>query len=191
MWFHGFEIKSREIEICLRLDDGDINTIRSRYSGAAGRNVRKAAKFINVRLSDDIENYWHLLEKNLAERHHKKPVHDYHSIIRLIETVGSENVLLFGGYHENKLVSGILIFKFSNTALHAQYIASDRSFQELRPVNAVVDYIAEWGNQRGFKYFNLGTANENDGETTNSGLFSFKEGFGGRSVLRETMILNL
>ncbi|HEY0426357.1 MAG TPA: GNAT family N-acetyltransferase [Pyrinomonadaceae bacterium] len=191
MWFHGFEIKSREIEICFKLDDGDIKTIRSRYSDSTRRNVKKAAKFIDVRISVDIENYWHLLEKNLAERHHKKPVHDYDSIIRLIESVGSENVLFFGGYHENELVSGILIFKFNNLALHAQYIASDSRFQDLRPVNAVVDYIAEWGNQRGFKYFNLGTANENDGKSINGGLFSFKEGFGGSGVLRETMILNL
>lgn len=191
MWFHGFEIKSREVEICLRLDDGDINTIRSRYTGTAQRNLKKAMKFVNVRLSDDIESYWRILEKNLAARHQNNPVHDYPSIVSLIENVGSDNVLLFGGYHKNRLVSGVLVFKFGDTALHAQYIASDYAFQDLRPVNAVIDHIAEWGNKRGFKYLNLGNANENDGKAINSGLFSFKESFGGQALLRETMVLNL
>jgi hypothetical protein len=190
MWFYGFEIKSREIEICIPID-GDIKTIRARYQDAARRNVKKAAQFIDVCLSDDIKNYWRLLEENLTERHGQKPVHDYDSIIRLIESVGSDNVLLFAGYYKSELVSGILIFKFNNLVLHAQYIASNSRFQNLRPVNAVVDYIIEWGNQKGFKYFNLGTGNENEGKSINSGLFRFKESFGGRGVLRETMILKL
>lgn len=190
MWFHGFEIKSREIEICIPID-GDIKTIRGRYRNTAQRNVKKAAQFIDVCLSNDIRDYWRLLEKNLAERHGRKPVHDYDSIIRLIEAVGSNNVLLFAGYYESKLVSGILIFKFNNLVLHAQYIASESRFQNLRPVNAIVDYVIEWGNQKGFKYFNLGTGNENEGKSVNSGLFYFKESFGGRGVLRETMVLKL
>ncbi len=190
MWFHGFEIKSREIEICIPID-GDIKTIRARYRNAARRNVKKAAEFIDVCLSGDIRNYWSLLEKNLTERHGQKPVHDYDSIIKLIESVGSDKVLFFGGYYKGELVSGILIFKFNNLVLHAQYIASNSRFQNLRPLNAVVDYIIEWGNQKGFKYFNLGTGNENEGKSINSGLFRFKENFGGKGVLRETMILNL
>jgi hypothetical protein len=190
MWFHGFEIKSREIEICIPID-GDIKTIRARYRNAARRNVKKAAEFIDVCLSGDIRNYWSLLEKNLTERHGQKPVHDYDSIIKLIESVGSDKVLFFGGYYKGELVSGILIFKFNNLVLHAQYIASNSRFQNLRPLNAVVDYIIEWGNQKGFKYFNLGTGNENEGKSINSGLFRFKENFGGKGVLRETMILKL
>ncbi len=190
MWFYGFEIKSREIEICI-LIEGDIKTIRLRYRNATQRNVKKAAQFIDVCISGDIKSYWHLLEKNLIERYEKKPVHDYDSIIRLIESVGSDNVLLFGGYYKSKLVSGILIFKFNNLVLHAQYIASNSQFQHLRPINAVVDYIIEWGNKKGFKYFNLGTGNENEGKSINTGLFRFKESFGGRGVLRETMILKL
>ncbi len=190
MWFHGFEIKSREIEITIPID-GDIKTVRAGYRSATRRSVKKAAQFIDVRVSGDIKNYWGLLEKNLAERHGQKPVHDYDSIVKLIESVGSDNVLLFAGYYKSKLVSGILIFKFNNLVLHAQYIALNNQLQNFRPVNAVVDYIIEWGNQRGFKYFNLGTGNENEGRSINNGLFYFKEGFGGRGVLRETMILNL
>jgi len=190
IWFHGFEIKSREIEICIPID-GDIKTIRSKYRNGARGNVKKASEFIEVCLSDDIKNYWCLLEKNLMEAHGQEPVHDYDSIIRLIEAVGSNNVLLFAGYYKSKLISGILIFKFNNLVLHAQYIASNSRFQNLRPVNAIVDYIIEWGNQKGFKYFNLGTGNENEGKNINTGLFYFKESFGGRGVLRETMILKL
>ncbi len=190
MWFHGFELKSREIEICIPID-GDIKTIRARYRNRARGSVKKASEFIEVRLSNDIKDYWRVLEKNLAETHGQKPVHDYDSVTRLIEAVGSRDILLFAGYYKGELVSGILIFKFNNLVLHAQYIASESRFQNLRPVNAMIDYIIEWGNQKGFKYFNLGTGNENEGKSVNSGLFYFKESFGGRGVLRETMILKL
>ena len=84
----------------------------------------------------------------------------------------------------DKVIAGIVLFVFE-TAVHAQYIASDNKFQHLRPLNAVVDYIVQWSKKCGYKYFNFGTANENDGKKINYGLFKFKEGFGGRGVLRE------
>lgn len=76
-------------------------------------------------------------------------------------------------------------------AIHAQYVASDSNYQDLRPLNAVIDEISDWGFKNSFSYFNLGTANESAGREINYGLFHFKEGFGGRGILRETMHLIL
>lgn len=190
MWLHGFQIKSRELETAVALE-GDIDDIRSRYHQGAKYSVRKAKKAVDVFLTEDFEGFWVLLEKCIWERHKKKPVHDFNAICRLRQNVGKERVLLFGAFHDNKLIGGNVIFSFKNNILHGQYNASDWRFQNLMPLHLVEDYIIEWGNKRGFKYFNMGTSNENDGAKINSGLLSYKESFGGRSFLRETMFLDI
>ena len=190
MWYHGFSLKSRELEIAIELG-GSVEEIQSRFENGTKYNIKKAEKSIETRLSDDFEGFWPLLEKNLKERHGKAPVHRLEDIQRLRKLVGEDKIRLFGGYFEGELISGTVIFVLENKALHAQYIASDSQYQDLRPINAVTHYIIKWGHENGFKYYNLGSANENGGKVINEGLFHFKEGFGGRGTLRETMSLIL
>lgn len=186
MWLHGFRVSKREIETAVQLG-GDIGTIRSYYHKGTKYSVGRARKNIKVRLSEDFKNFWVMLEKCLMERYGQKPVHDYASICRLRENVGEKNVLLFGAYYEDQLVGGNVVFKINNSVLHGQYNASDWNFQHFAPLHAVVDYIIGWGHERGFKYFNMGMSHENDGQAINKGLLHYKEGFGGRGLLRETM----
>lgn len=190
MWFNGFKIKSREIETAINVN-GDIRQIRSLYHKGTKYSVGKARKNVEVILSEDYKEFWSLLEKFLMDRHGKKPVHDYNSICELRDRVGKDKVLLFGAYYQNRLVGGNVVFNFNNTVLHGQYNAADQEFLHLGPLHAVVDYIVQWSNERGFLYFNMGTSNEDEGKKVNSGLFSYKEGFGAKGLLRETMILDL
>ncbi|HRO41247.1 MAG TPA: GNAT family N-acetyltransferase [Flavipsychrobacter sp.] len=189
MWYHGFSLLSRELEIAIELQPS-VEIIEKRFENGTKYNIKKAEKSVATRLTDDFETFWNMLEKNLSDKHGKKPVHSLADILRLRQLVGEENVLLFGGYTEGKMICGTVVFKFGNRALHAQYIASDFAYQELRAINAVTHYIIKWGHEQGFQYYNLGTANEG-GKVINEGLFHFKESFGGRGVLRETMHLIL
>lgn len=190
MWYYGFKIKSRELETAVELSN-NIEEIRAAYSRGTRYSVKKSKKSVEVRLSEDFKAFWELLEKRLGERHGTKPVHDYAAICRLRENVGKENVLLFGAYYNDQLIGGNVVFSFKNNVLHGQYNASDWEFQNLMPLYGVVDYIIEWGKERGFKYFNMGTSNEEEGTKINNGLLSYKESFGGRSFLRETMMLDV
>lgn len=190
MWFHGFKIKSREIEVVIPLHS-DVKNNKIRYHFDCQRSIKKSSQYVEVRESNDFKSYWMLLEKCLIERHHSKPVHDYNSICKLREKVGENKVLLFNAYNNEKLIGGVVIFNFNGLVMHSQYTASDYNFKHLCPVHAVIDYLIDWGSKRGFKYFNLGMANEEEGQKINSGLFHFKESFGGRGVLRETMYLDL
>jgi hypothetical protein len=190
MWYHGFKIKSRELEIAIPLNR-EYEIIRSQYSQNTLRNVRKGSKLVNVRISNDFEEYWTVLEKCLMNQYGKKPTHDYASITKLRANINDNKILLFAAYHNCKLIGGVVIFDCNELVLHAQYIASDYDFKHLCPVHAIIDYIIEWGNKKCVKYLNLGMANEEEGKKMNYGLFRFKESFGGRGVLRETMYINL
>lgn len=190
LWFYGFEIESREIEIVIPIF-GNIADLKSQYHSTTARNIKKALKSVNVVVSNDFKEYWLVLERCLLQRHSKHPVHNYDSIMKLRENLSEEKVILFGAYYDHKLIAGIVVFYLVQWVLHAQYIASDFEFQHLNPVHAIIDYIIDWGNNRGIKYFNLGMANEDQGHKINANLFRFKESFGGRGVLRETMFLKL
>ena len=190
LWFHGFEIKSRELEIAVPIC-GNNKIIKSQYHNNTSRNIKKALRSVEVIVSNDFKAYWVLLEKCLLERHGKRPAHDFNSIRKLREHLSNDEILLFAAYYNHKLIGGIVVFNFAGLGLHSQYIASDSEFRHLNPVHAIIDYVIDWGNKRGVKYLNLGMANEDDGKKINLGLFRFKESFGGRGVLRETMYLNI
>jgi hypothetical protein len=190
MWYRGFKIKSRELEIALQLND-DIQISTSRYHNDVIRNVKKAKENLNVLPLEDLKEFWGILERCLWLRHERKPVHDYTSIMKLVEAVGKEKILALGAYYNGKLIGGCIVFIANKIALHGQYIASDLEFQYLKPVHALIDYVVQYGSENGYGYFNFGMANEDEGKTINYGLSTLKEHFGGRGLLRETMYLDI
>jgi lipid II:glycine glycyltransferase (peptidoglycan interpeptide bridge formation enzyme) len=105
--------------------------------------------------------------------------------------VGPDDVRLFAATHDGRMVAGMIVFVTGREALHAQYIASREDARHLCPVNAVIHHVMTWGGTRGRRYLNLGLSTEEAGRKVNTGLVAFKEGFGARSVLRETMMLTV
>lgn len=185
LWYHGFEVSSREAEVYIDLQM-PLDQVRKRYDNGTKYNVKKANKLIQTRIAgtQELSEFWNILEENLLAKHGKKPVHSYTQMLRLMENT-ENNILFFAAYFNNQLVGGSIVFKINSTALHAQYIGQDINYQEYRPINSLLDSIIEYGHKNNFRFFNLGTANEG-GKVVNTGLFHFKESFGGRSVLRET-----
>jgi hypothetical protein len=186
LWRNGFGIKTRELELAIDLQF----PVEALYADSTRRSIKKSVKEgIVVKETGDLEGYWEVLDKNLTEKYGKPPVHAIGDIRRLASLVGAEKLRLFCAYKDDAITGGILTFVANNQTIHAQYIASDSAFQELRPLNAVIDFIARKAKEEGFKYFNLGMVSEPGGLEMNEGLCRFKEGFGARGVLRETMHL--
>ncbi len=182
MWYHGFSIKAREIESAILLNE-DSPLL---FEDGTRRSIRKALKTVTVNFSEDYTTYWKLLTENLYLKHGVNPVHTIENFTALRNNIPDNLIKLVTAESEGKMIGGIVLF-LSDEVLHAQYIASDAAFQDVRPINAVINFIISWGTEHKFKYLNLGSGNENGGRTINYGLFKFKEGFGGRGILRETM----
>jgi lipid II:glycine glycyltransferase (peptidoglycan interpeptide bridge formation enzyme) len=109
------------------------------------------------------------------------------SIIKLKDLLNEGEIKLIAAFDKEVMIGGMVLFDFMNNYMHAQYIASSHEHQHIRPVNAVIDYAIKWACENKYEYLNLGTPNEKNGNIINLGLSYFKEGFGGRSCLRETM----
>ena len=189
MWFSGFKIKYRELEIAVPLNCD--KPIEGTYANSTLRSIQKAKKLLTIEESNDYEKYWNILNKNLYDKHAAKPTHSYTDFLCLLHNIKSEKIKLFISKLDGQMIAGIIIFIVNSSVIHAQYIASDDEFQKYRPLNGIIDFIISWGRENNFRYLNLGMGNEEMGKKINYGLFKFKEGFGGYGVLRETMHLHL
>jgi hypothetical protein len=187
LWKNGFQILSREVEIGIDLKNKSIAQIEKNYDNGNKYNIKKAYKEIEVSINSDYITFWKMLEVNLKERHQVKPVHDIDTFQYLLSCCKPEEIKLFSAFKNKQMIAGMVVFLFKNKFMHAQYIASNSNFQNLRPINAVIDFAIKFGIQNQFEYFNLGTPNEQAGKVINLGLTYFKESFGARSCLRETM----
>ena len=187
LWKSGFVLNSRETEIGISLRGKTFKQIEMKYENGNKYNIKKALNFVDVKFSDDLGSFWKILEKNLLQRHNQKPVHDYQTINKLKNLLKEGEIKLVAAFEKDAMIAGVVLFDFMSTYLHAQYIASSHEHQQIRPVNAVIDYAIKWACENKYEYFNLGTPHEKNGNVINLGLSYFKEGFGGRSCLRETM----
>jgi hypothetical protein len=188
LWKKGFIVKYTELEYVIELD---LN-FTERYHSNVKRNILKAKKN-ELTVTEDLflDEFWNVLTQNLEHKYDKKPVHDLNAIKNLIDKVNPNSTKLFCVLSNGIVIGGIFCFIYNERFIHAQYIGVNYDFQELRPLNYLIDYIANWAFNNGFKFFNLGKVSEDFGRGLNVGLMNFKEGFGGKAMVRQTIELVL
>lgn len=187
--YHGF---SPEItELCTVLPLKEIDSEFGYMEENAIRNRKKAINLgVTVKESKDILSYWGILEQNLKKRHNTVPTHTYTEILDLMNRF-PEEIKLFSAYYQEEMIAGVLVFLLNSRVVNCFYICHNEDFQHLRPLNLVFSHLITWGKENDFHYVDWGISTENKGKAVNSGLFNFKEGFGGRGTLRETYRITL
>jgi len=153
------------------------------------RSVKKAIKSgVKIRISDDFEHYWAVLEENLNTAHRLKPVHSLSEILSL-KKYFPECIKLYCAYLDGKVVAGTVIYETANVA-HAQYIASTKFGRSI----GALDYLFYELITIVFKskkYFDFGVSTEKEGQYLNVGLSEYKEGFCGRTIVHDFYYLNI
>lgn len=189
LWYFGFGILYRELEIAIPLHQ-QVN-IEAGFTEGTRSGLHKAMKALIVEESLEYKTYWGLLAKTLQQRHNVMPTHNYQEFCDLLENLGREKIKLFITKKDNKIIAGLVLFILNDVCVHAQYIAYDIAYQNDRPLNILLYTVSKWAQYRGYLYFNLGRANEDNGNIINFNLFKFKESYGGCAILRETLHLKL
>ena len=182
--YHGFFVSSTELATTLALQG---NNPRKPNTGEnARRNIRKAAKLgISIKESQDYQSYWDILSANLQTRHKAHPTHSLEEIIDLTNRY-PQTIKLFAAYYDSEMTGGVLTFLLNSRVINCFYISHNPKYQHLRPLNLLFHELINWGKEKGYHYLDWGISTEDKGKYVNQGLFRFKEGFGGRGVLRET-----
>lgn len=138
--------------------------------------------------SDNYEDFWKILSKNLLENYNKKPVHSLEEIFSL-KNKFPEFIKLFTANRDLRIIAGIVVY-INPTIVHAQYISSSEEGRECGALDFLIDnLIKHFGN--GKKFFDFGISTEDQGYSLNLGLIEQKEGFGARAVVHDFYELNI
>ncbi len=155
----------------------------------ASQHLRKAARAgVMVRLSDDFDSFWPLLEECLMERHSVRPVHSLEEM-KLLHSRFPRSIRLFVAERDGRILAGTVVY-FTSRVAHTQYIATT---PEGRRGNLLPFLINEVIRQAcgGLAYLDFGSSCTDGGRNLNAGLMLKKSALGGRTVCYDTFRLDL
>ncbi|MBY0272192.1 MAG: GNAT family N-acetyltransferase [Alphaproteobacteria bacterium] len=153
------------------------------------RSQKKAAKKdLIVEESTDYSTFWELLNHVLLNRHNVKPTHSIEEI-KYLSSLFPKNILLFLCRDNQEILAGVVLY-INKKTVHAQYISTSERGAKTGALDFLFFFLIEKF-KKDHKYFSFGISNENNGLYLNEGLITQKEGFGARSIIHDTYLVNL
>lgn len=160
-----------------------------KFRESRNRAIEKARRNgIVVEESADYEAYMKVVEENLALRYGVRPVHS-HQEMKLLTSRFPDNIKLYLARKDSSILAGVIVYQSRNVA-HAQYIASTEDGRRLGSLDLVFDYLIN-NYSASKRYFDFGISTEKGGRYLNSGLISYKESYGARTVVYDTYELRV
>lgn len=137
-------------------------------------------EILNTTVFDD---FWTVLEENLAANHGVKPVHSIDEITSVHKKF-PENIVCYTCLLDSKVIAGCVLFVMKNV-VHVQYISANEKGKEVGALDLLFEnLINEKYNHKDF--FDFGQSTEQMGAVLNENLIFQKEGFGARGVCYDT-----
>jgi hypothetical protein len=153
---------------------------------------RRAAKAegVSVRSSwDEIEEFWEILEANLARRHGAAPVHSV-AEIQLLHDRFPDQIILITARVGGVLTGGAVLFA-TGPALHMQYTATTDRGRAACTTDLVMEWGIELARRGGRRYFDFGVSTLSEGQHLDESLYQFKTSFGAGGVTYDHYELDL
>lgn len=177
-WQCGARLKRRMAGTVIFMDEGLLwrKDHRRRLEDARRAGVR-------VERDAGLASFWDVLEDNLEQRFHARPVHTLEEMERL-KAHFPENIIQYNAYLGNELIGGITFYVMGHV-LHGQYSATNDVGKRVGAMEAIYERVM-FHDFKDCRYLDFGTSNEADGKILNEGLISHKEGYGGRTITYDT-----
>lgn len=159
------------------------------------RNIEKCKKYdLNFReLKNDkeIEDFYHLLEKNL-EKYKIKPIHSVDEIKEFRNKRLINETKFYGVFRNSEQIAGGMMFVFKQTnVIHAQNLSADYTFTEYSPITYLYYKIIERAKMDGYSKLSWGISTENHGKDLNLALIRNKESYGSEYMVNFTFYKNI
>lgn len=143
-----------------------------------------------VNMNADINSFWHILEDNLMERFHAKPVHSLQEITMLSERFPENITCCTVLNSEGNTLAGTILF-ISDRVVRTQYISASHEGKKCNALDfLMLTLVRQYKECQNYRYLEFGTSMDEDGINLNEGLILQKEGFGGRSIACQEYVLN-
>lgn len=131
----------------------------------------------------DITKFWGILENNLEERFHAKPVHTLSEML-LLKDKFPEQIIQYNAYKDGHIIGG-LTFYITQQVIHGQYSSTNSEGKEYGAMEAIYEQIM-YKDYPDYPYLDFGSSTEDNCSFINEGLIAHKEGYGGRGVVYDT-----
>lgn len=173
-------LSAREISTTILLQN------KLKFSEQRRRGVNKAKKnslIIRQSSQEDVFAFWNILNNNLQQKYHTRPVHSNEEL-QLLMSRFPENIIGYSVLKDEEVIAGTIIF-ITPQVIHTQYIGASEKGKEEGALDLLFDYLI---NQKKWNapYFDFGKSTEDRGNYLNTNLIHQKEGFGGRGVAYDT-----
>lgn len=186
LYQQDFELTRCEMDGAIDLTDLTADQVLDSLTGKCRNMVRQAERAkIDVKLSNDFDAFWPVLEGVLQGRHGTKPTHNVTEIKKLHELL-PQGFRVLGAYQGKTMVGGIVLITIHDKALYTLYMAQEYAVQKDHPMHLLLVEAIKLAIKEKKRVLHLGVSTEDGGKKVNEGLFFFKESFGCRPVRRET-----
>lgn len=160
---------------------------RLKFTESRKSGIRKALRTgITVGESNDIADFWTILDNNLESKYNAKPVHTREELELLKSRFPDKIRLFLARATDGKPLGGTLIFE-TPQVVHTQYISASPQGKANGALDLLFDHIinnvySDKAKYPSVRYFDFGKSSDGDGRQLNRSLIFQKEGFGGRGV---------
>lgn len=191
LW-QGFNYQLHYISSAIRLDSH--RELLPRFQSTVRRNIRKSLSNpdIRVEVNDCYDEFYPILLDNKA-RHNVKPTHSLEELYRLKELL-PDKLKLFMVYLKDKPIGGSLMFYPNEIVALCFYNMLRYEFAEYKPIQRLMFEAVKDATERGFKYVDIGVSQDTSAEnpmTPSMGLIEFKEKFDAKTIMRNTLEIDL
>ncbi len=155
------------------------------------RGEKKAKKNnLLVQESNDYKEFWRILSHRLDDKYHAKPVHNLNEIIKL-QKLFPDNIKLYVVINDmGSVLAGTVLF-VTDVVYHVQYITATDEGMQLGALDLLFFDLIDMAQKQQKSFFDFGISTEKNGVILNEKLASFKEGFGGGSIMHHKIKVKL
>lgn len=151
-----------------------------RFTELRRRCVKKALRQeLYVAESEQMADFWAILENNLQRQYQAKPVHSLQEI-QLLKSRFPKNIRLYCTYQGKTPVAGVLLY-ITPQVVRTQYISASTEGKTMGALDLLFDHLIN-NNLFQHRYLDMGTSALAGSHTLNTSLVFQKEGFGARTI---------
>jgi hypothetical protein len=165
--------------------------VGERRRTAIRSTMRSGASVHETDVAGDYDTFYGMLERNLAERHERKPLHSFDQVMDLRERLAEHARLVIVSDGGSEMLAATWVWDYGNGVWHSQYICSTAGGRRRYAVDLLLSGCTELAMRHGQRIYSLGRSSLADGWHVNQGLVKFKKGLGCGLVAQRHIELDL
>ena len=156
------------------------------YDSTKRNQVRKVLREKQFTISDGNElrkDVWANMNNVLEEKHKVHSTHAFEEMQELMRRCPVNISVYHVDKTDGEYGAFALIYKFKNV-FHTQYLDTNYKYTGQYPNLLLIHNLIQIARQEGYTRFSFGVSTEDHGQYLNQGLFNYKAGYGGGSVVQ-------